>query len=71
MNELIKKRLEKSIGKRCEIFLNNGFRYAGTITNCDETWLELLEERIQGYKLIRISDINNADIIGEGKNEDS
>ncbi len=67
MNELIKDRLKKSIQKRCEVFLNNGFRYSGIITNCDETWLELLEYKIKGYKLIRIEDINNIDIKGEEK----
>ena len=67
MNELIKERLKKSIGKRCEIFLNNGFRYTGIIQGCDDKWLELFETKIQAVKLIQINDINNLDIYGEEK----
>lgn len=67
--KVIKDRLKKSIGKRAEVFLNNGFRYFGIISNCDDVWLELFDFKIKGYKIIKIEDINNLDIYGEEENE--
>ncbi len=58
-------RLKSSVGKHAKIFLNNGFRFEGKITNCDDTYVELLEPK--GYKIILIKEISDVDIsIGNG-----
>jgi len=65
MSELISERLKNSIGKHAKIFLNNGFRYEGKITNCDDDFVEILEPR--GFKIISIKDISDVDVsIGNG-----
>jgi len=75
MSELISERLKKSIGKKIIIFLQNGFRFEGKLTNCDEKYVEILEPR--GYKIIQIKDISDIDIsnidvsILEGKEEEN
>ena len=43
MNEIIKKRIGESIGKEIKIFLNNGFRFAGKVTDCDDKYIEMLK----------------------------
>ena len=60
MSELISERLKNSIGKHAKIFLNNGFRYEGKITNCDDDFVEILEPR--GFKIISIKDISDVDV---------
>ena len=60
MSEIISERLKNSIGKHAKIFLNNGFRYEGKITNCDAIFVEILEPR--GFKIISIKDISDVDI---------
>jgi len=67
MSEIIRDRLKQSIGKEATIFLTNGFRYSGKITNCDETYVEILDYKINSYKLIRIENINDAEIKGVEK----
>ncbi len=62
MSEVIKKRLNESISKNAKIFLHNGFRYEGKITNCDNKFVELLEPG-RGYKIIEIKDISSVDIV--------
>ena len=61
MNELIKQRIKQSIGKYVKIFLKNGFRYEGKITNCDDNYVEILEEK-RGYKIIQLIDISHLDV---------
>ena len=66
MSEIISERLKSSVGKHATIFLHNGFRYEGTITNCDKSFVELLEPE-RGYKIIAIKDISDVDVsIGNG-----
>lgn len=60
MNELINERIKQSIGKYVKIFLKNGFRYEGKITNADENYVEILERK--GYKIIQIIDISHLDV---------
>jgi len=62
MSEIIIKRLKSSIGKVAKVFLHNGFRYEGKITNCDETYVEILDFKTNSYKLIEIIDIKDADV---------
>lgn len=62
MNEIIKKRISESLGKDIKIFLNNGFRFAGKVTNCDDKYIEILDYVSSAYKIIDISQINNLEI---------
>ena len=62
MNEIIKKRASESIGKEIKIFLLNGFRYAGKITNTDEQYVELLDYRTNSYRIIRFDDIKDCEV---------
>ena len=66
MSEILRKRLKESIGSSAKIFLHNGFKFEGKITNCDEKYVELLEEG-RGYKIIEIVNISDADIKEVGK----
>ena len=61
MNEIIIERLKKSISKRVLIFLNNGFRYEGKITNCDDKWVEILN-KFNNYDLIEITEVKSAEV---------
>lgn len=61
MSEIIIKRVKQSIGKFVTIFLKNGFRYSGKITNCDEDYVEILEER-HGLKIIQLIDISELNV---------
>jgi len=60
MSEILVERLKKSVGSYAKIFLHNGFKFEGKITNCDDKYVELLEDK--GYKIIEIKDISDADI---------
>lgn len=62
MSELIKKRASESLGKEIKIFLLNGFRYAGKLTDCDEECLELLDYKSNSYKIIRFVDIKDLEV---------
>ena len=62
MSEVIIERLKSSIGKVTTIFLHNGFRYKGRITNCDDKYVEVLDFKTNSYKLIEIVDIKDADV---------
>lgn len=73
MNEVLKERLKESIGKEVKIFLENGFRYIGKITNCDENYVEILDYKTNSFIIIEIKNIDNAEVsIGnKGGNEDA
>jgi len=62
MNEIIKKRISESKGKEIKIFLNNGFRFAGKVTNCDDKYIEILDYVSSAYKIIDIDQINNIEV---------
>lgn len=55
-------RLKDSIGKRVLIFLHNGFRYQGKVTACDEKYVELLDDKIQGYKVLELRNIKEVEV---------
>ncbi len=67
MSEIIKKRLRESTGKEIIVYTDNGFRYKGINNNSDETYLELIDNKIQGYKVIKISQIMEVEIPGGAK----
>jgi sRNA-binding regulator protein Hfq len=62
MSEIIKKRVSESLGKETKIFLHNGYRYAGKITNCDDKYVELLDYKTNSYKIIEIVDISDMEV---------
>ena len=64
MSEIIKKRVRESIGKEVKIFTNNNFRYTGKLINCDNEYVEILDSYINGFKIIKICDINDLEVRG-------
>lgn len=62
MGEVIIERLKNSIGKKAKIYLNNGFRFAGEITNCDNKFVEVLDDISSSYKLILLTEIKDAEV---------
>jgi len=62
MSEIIKKRVSESIGKKIKIFLHNGWRYEGKITNSDEQYVEIIDFRSGAYKIIELIDIKDIEV---------
>jgi len=62
MSEIIKERLKNSIGSEIKIFLHNGFRYAGKLTNCDDQYVEILDKVSGAFKIISIIDIKDVEV---------
>ncbi len=62
MSEIIKKRVKENLGKNIKIFTNNNFRYIGKLVNCDDDFVEIFDEYIKGYKIIRISNIKDLEV---------
>jgi len=62
MNEVIKKRLSESLGKDIKLFLNNGFKYEGKLTNSDDVWVEILDYKTNSYIIKRLLDISNVEV---------
>tara|TARA_Y100000310_G_scaffold20006_1_gene19521 strand:+ start:302 stop:496 length:195 start_codon:yes stop_codon:yes gene_type:complete len=62
MSDILIERLKNSIGKRVLIFLHNNFRYEGKVTNCDDTYVEILDDKIKGYKILEISSIRDIEV---------
>ena len=62
MNEIIKKRISESLGKEIKIFMNNGFRFAGKVTNVDDKYIEILDWVSSAYKIIDIDQISNLEV---------
>lgn len=67
MSDIVIERLKNSVGMHVIVFLNNGFRFEGKITGCDDSHLEILEPR--GYKIIKIIEISDLDLSKGNKNE--
>lgn len=62
MSEIIKKRASESKGKDIKIFLNNGWRYAGKITNSDDEYIEIFDYKTSSYKIIKFIDIKDLEV---------
>ena len=62
MSEIIKERMENSIGKTVLIFLNNNFRYEGKVTGCDEVFVEILDFKTNSYKIIAVAEIKEMEV---------
>ena len=59
----MRERLKESVGSSAKIFLINGFKFEGKVTNIDDKYLELLEPR--GYKILLLSEISDVEIKNE------
>jgi len=62
MSEIIKERMENSVGKTVLIFLNNNFRYEGKVIGCDELFVEILDFKTNAYKIIAIAEIKEMEV---------
>ena len=62
MSEIINKRASESLGKEVTIFLQNGFRFKGKLTNADAEYLEVLDYVSNGYKIIKIEEIKEMEV---------
>ena len=62
MSDIMIERLKESVGKRVLIFLHNNFRYAGKVTNCDDVYLEIFDDKIQGFKVIEVNQIKEVEV---------
>lgn len=62
---VISERLSKSIGQEIKVFLTNGFKFQGKITNCDEKYLEIIDYVTESFKIINISDIKDITFINK------
>ncbi len=62
MSEIIKKRVKENLGKEAKIFLHNGFRFAGELTDIDDVFIELNDKKSGAIKIIQIIDIKDMEI---------
>jgi small nuclear ribonucleoprotein (snRNP)-like protein len=63
---ILSEQTKKSIGKNVIIFLNNGWKYSGKITNADDVYVEILRDQeytSARYKIIKYDDIKDIDIM--------
>ena len=67
MSEVMRERLKKSKGKFVRIFLKNNFRYEGKITNCDNKFVEILDRKLQDFKVIEIDKISDINLLKGGE----
>lgn len=62
MEDIQKKRLIESIGKRVKIVLQNNFIYAGKITGCDDTHLEILDYKTNSYHVFDLVNVKDLEV---------
>ena len=62
MSDVLKKRLSESIGSDVKLFLHNGFKYEGKITNVDDKYVEILDYKTSSYIIKEIISISNVEI---------
>jgi len=62
MSEIIIDRVKKSVGSEIKIFLHNGFRFEGKLTNHDKKYIEILDKVSSAYKIIMIEDIKDLEV---------
>jgi sRNA-binding regulator protein Hfq len=62
MSDVLYKRLSESIGKDVKLFLHNGFKYEGKITNVDEKYVEILDYKSNSYIIKEIIDVRNIEV---------
>ena len=59
----VKERIKESVGKEIKIYLKNGFRFYGKLTNADDIFVELLDYKTNSFKIIGYGEISNLEII--------
>lgn len=62
MSEIINNKLRESLGKVIKVYLNNGFRFEGKLTNSDEKYIEILDFRSDSWKILLIDDIKDLEV---------
>ena len=58
----MKKRMKESINKEVKIVLQNNYRYAGKLTNCDDKYLELLDYKSNSYHVFRLDHVKDFEV---------
>lgn len=62
MSDVIKKRLSESEGKDIKLFMHNGFKYEGKLTNSDDIYVEILDYKTNSYIIKKIIDVRNVEV---------
>jgi hypothetical protein len=62
MEDIMKKRISESISKDVKIVLQNNFIYAGKITGCDDSSLEILDYKSGCYHIFRFDNIKDFEV---------
>lgn len=62
MTDILTNRAKNSIGMEVTVFLKNGFRYAGKLTNADDRFIEVLDRVSESYKIININEIRDLEV---------
>ncbi len=64
MEEIMKKRIIESVNKDIKIVLQNNFIYAGKLTGCDETYLEILDYKSNSFHICKLDNIKDLEVKG-------
>ncbi len=62
MSDILKQRLKESEGKEIKLFMHNGFKYEGKLTNSDEKYVEILDYKTGSYIIKEIIDVRNIEV---------
>jgi sRNA-binding regulator protein Hfq len=62
MSDILKTRLSESLGKDIKLFMHNGFKYEGKLTNSDEKYLEILDYKTNSFIIKEIIDVRNVEV---------
>jgi sRNA-binding regulator protein Hfq len=62
MSDIMIQRLKESEGKEIKLFLHNGFKYEGKLTNSDEKYVEIFDYKTKSYIIKEIIDIRNIEV---------
>lgn len=63
VSEVIRERLKQSIRKFVRVFiLDSNFCYEGKLTNIDDEYLEVLTEKHQTFKIIKLTEIKDIEV---------
>jgi len=56
--------MKESVGKDVKIVLQNNFIYAGKITGCDNTHLEILDYKTETYHVFSLDNVKDFEVKG-------
>ena len=54
--------MEESVNKDIKIVLQNNYRYAGKLTNCDEKYLEILDYKSNSYHVFKLDNVKDLEV---------